>query len=74
MRVHSIGEQLSQKQPEPLLVTARDAAAMLAMSERKLWSLTDQGRIRRMKIDGMVRYAVDDLRAFLQAELEASDA
>lgn len=62
------------KLPDPLMVTPNDAAAMLAISERKLWSLTAAGRVKRLKIDGMVRYAIEDLRAFVEAEREAADA
>lgn len=47
----------------PLLVTARHAAAMLAMSERTLWGLD----IPRIKIGARgIRYAVADLEAWIK--------
>lgn len=58
--------------PETLLVTPREAAAMLSMSERKLWTLSNRGEIPRIKVDRMVRYAVADLRAFIDRVRGAS--
>jgi hypothetical protein len=54
--------------PEPLLVSSRDAAAMLSISERKLWTLTNRGDLPRIKVDRTVRYAVDDLRNFIDRQ------
>lgn len=51
--------------PSALLVNARDAAAMLALSPRKLWELTNCGAIPCVRIGRAVRYAVSDLRAFV---------
>lgn len=48
------------------LLTPKQAAARLAISERKLWSLTHEGRIPAVKFDRVVRYDVADLNAFIQ--------
>lgn len=59
----------SMPRPAKLLVTAREAAAMLAISPRKLWTLSNRGDIPRIQLDGrMVRYAVDDLRAYIDRQ------
>lgn len=50
-----------------LLVSEPEAAQMLAMSPRKLWGLAKAGRVRRLKVDGQVRYAVTDLEAFVRS-------
>ncbi len=49
----------------PLLVTPREAARMLSISARTLWTLRKQGRIRSIRIGAAVRYAVADLEAFV---------
>lgn len=54
----------------PLLWTARDAARSLAISERKLWTLTKEGAIPHVKIGRSVRYPADELRAWLAAQLK----
>jgi excisionase family DNA binding protein len=51
----------------PRLVTVRQAAAYLAISERKLWSLKKENRLPAVKIDRSVRYDVADLDAFIAA-------
>lgn len=55
-----------------LLVTARQAAAILSISERKLWTLANRGDIPRLKIDRAVRYAIDDLQDFVDRQRAAS--
>ena len=53
--------------PSPLLVTPREAARLLAVSERTLWSLAAAGEIPRVRIGRAVRYRVADLRAYVDA-------
>ena len=50
---------------EPLLLSARDAAKSLALSERKLWSLTAGGEVACVRIGRAVRYDPSDLRAYV---------
>ena len=59
---------------EPLLVTSRQAAAMLSVSERTLWSITASGRLPRIQLRRAVRYSVDDLRSYISAARIQADA
>lgn len=52
----------------PLLVTAREAAAMLAISERTLFSITASGELSRVQLRRAVRYSVEDLRAYIDRQ------
>jgi len=50
------------------LLTTREAADRLAISERKLWDLTmPRGSLRCVRIDRSVRYSLDDLDEFIAA-------
>ncbi len=51
--------------PPLLLLTSRQAAASLQISERTLWELTRRGEIKRLKINSSVRYDLKDLEAFI---------
>ena len=48
----------------PVLVNPREAARLLSISTRKLWSLTKSGEVRSMKVGRVVRYRVDELDAW----------
>jgi excisionase family DNA binding protein len=53
-----------------LLLTAKQAAAALAVSPRTLWELTARGELPALRLPGrgkarMLRYAVDDLKAWI---------
>ena len=47
------------------LLTAKEAAIYLAISERKLWQLTKDKRLSSVKIDRVVRYDIADLESFI---------
>jgi excisionase family DNA binding protein len=49
----------------PLLLTPRDAAGVLRISERLLWELTDRKEIPCLKIGRLVRYSPADLQAWI---------
>ena len=53
---------------ESTLLTAREAAQFLRMSERKLWDLTDCGDIRVVRSGRYVRYDRQDLEAWLDRQ------
>ena len=60
-----------QVSTDALLVTSRDAATMLAISERSLWTLAKSGAIPRIKLggkQGSVRFSVDALRRWVEAQ------
>lgn len=49
-----------------MLLKADDAAEVLALSPRKLWSLTAGGELPHVRIGRAVRYDPIDLRAWLE--------
>lgn len=51
--------------PAPLLVSVPDAAKMLAIGQRKLWSLTNDKQIPCVRVGRSVRYDVRDLTNFI---------
>lgn len=51
-----------------LLLTAKEAAAALAISERWLWGLTKERRIKSIRVNRSVRYRIEDLREFISAQ------
>ena len=54
------------------LLTPRQAAQFLAISERSLWGLTAKQQIKCAKIGRAVRYRPEDLRAFVESRLNAN--
>ena len=56
----------NQEQRQQILVDSREAARLLAISTRKLWSLTDCGEIPCLRIGRAVRYAVEDLQQWVK--------
>ena len=57
----------AQPQPAPPhLLRPQEAAEVLAISPRKLWELTNSGRIRCVRIDRSVRYDIEDLRISIE--------
>ena len=61
-------KQAEKAEALPLLLTAREAAAALAISERKLWELTSGGIIRVVRIGRSVRYSRVALEEFVAAQ------
>lgn len=53
-----------------LLVTAREAARMLAVSPRKLWAMTfeETPALPYVRCGRLVRYSPDDLREWINAQ------
>ena len=49
------------------LMSAKQAAESLGISQRKLWSLTNARAIASIKIGRAIRYSVDDLQSFVQS-------
>jgi len=61
-------DPMTEEAPVKLLLTPRQAAAALQLSERTLWELTRRGEIKRIKINSCVRYDVKDLEAFIEGK------
>jgi excisionase family DNA binding protein len=59
---------------QPLCVDEATAAEMLGVSARTFWDLRKAGEIQHIKIGRLVRYAVDDLKAFLRHKREETRA
>ena len=53
----------------PLLLTSREAAACLRISERTLWTLTDRGDIRCIRMGAAKRYPMSELERFVASQL-----
>lgn len=57
----------------PKLLNSRDAAKMLAISERTLWSLTaPRGPLPAVRIGSSVRFDVKDLDTYIEAQKKGS--
>jgi excisionase family DNA binding protein len=59
--------------PKKLLVSSREAAKLLSISERTLWTLTKNGQIGCVRIGTSKRYAVAELERFI-ASAQTSEA
>jgi len=55
-------------QDGPTLWTSREAAKALAISERKLWGLTNDKLLPCVRIGRSVRYDPADIRAYIAAQ------
>lgn len=53
-------------QIEPVLVRRSDAARLLAISPRQFDDLVDAGLVGKVRIGGVVAFAVEDLRAYVR--------
>lgn len=54
----------------PLLVSPKQAARMLSVCERTLYSLEKAGEIAAVRRGRLVRYAVDELQAWIRRASE----
>lgn len=57
---------------DPFLLRRSEAAAMLSISTRKLWELTNRGEIPCVRIDSAVRYDPRDIEAWIKGKKEKS--
>jgi excisionase family DNA binding protein len=53
---------------EPLLLSRRQAAKVLSISERTLWTLTANGEIQAVRFGRSVRYDPADLRQWIETK------
>jgi len=51
---------------QKLLLDPREAAKVLSVSPRTLWSLTHSGEIKSVRIGRLVRYSIETLRQFIE--------
>lgn len=59
---------LSDAPAEKLLVDTREAARLLSISERTLWTLTNQGAIKCIRVGRAVRYSLSSLETFAEGK------
>lgn len=59
-------QQPTEQAIEPMLLTPRQAARALSISERTLWQRTKDGVIPSIKVGHLVRYCPDDLRNWIR--------
>jgi len=59
---------------EPMLLTVKEAAKSLAISERTLWSLTASGGIPAVRFGRSVRYDPADLRRWIESAKNSQKA
>jgi len=52
-----------------LLLSSREAAKRLCISERTLWTLTDRGEIRCIRMGTAKRYPIIELERFIDRKL-----
>ena len=57
-----------------ILLTRRQAAAALAISERKLWGMTASGEIPHVRLGRCVRYPIDDLQRWIADQKKGGPA
>lgn len=57
-----------------LLLTPQQAAEALAISPRKLWSMTASGEIPHVRLGRCVRYSIRDLEAEIERRKKGGDA
>ncbi len=56
-----------------LLLKPNEAAEMLAISPRLLWSITDSGALPCLRIGRLVRYDPADLKAWINAQKQSEN-
>ena len=54
---------------QTLLLSSREAAKRLCISERTLWTLTDRGEIRCIRMGAAKRYPISELERFIERKL-----
>ena len=57
----------------PLAVRPHEAARILGMSERTLWTLTKQGGLPHFKVGRLVLYSVDALRQWVNGQAKGGE-
>jgi excisionase family DNA binding protein len=54
----------------PLLITRDEAAALLTISPRKLWSMTNAGQVPCIRMGRTVRYCPSALREWVERSVQ----
>jgi excisionase family DNA binding protein len=67
-------QERTEQTIEPMLLTVRQAAKVLTLSERTLFTLTKSGAIPAVRFGRAVRYDPADLRAWIESAKNAKIA
>ena len=70
---NGVGHIAPSSQPV-LLLTPQQAAKALAISPRKLWSMTASGEVPHVRLGRCVRYPVDGLRHMIDRKRKGGEA
>ena len=61
-------EQRANAKLEPLLVDVGEAARLLSVCERTVFNMVDRGELTPVRIGRAVRFAMDDLSAWVASQ------
>lgn len=64
----------SNQKEQPILITEKEAARLLGVSDRTIWQLRKDGRLRGVKIGAAVRYARSELDRFISEQMSQNSA
>ena len=71
MQAHDVSVSRTPGQNVPrLLVSPREAARLLSICEKTLWTLSKNGEIPAVRIGRAVRYSMDELQAWIRRASE----
>lgn len=59
---------MNPTEPLKLLWTCREAAKALGISERTLWTLTDEGILPCIRVRRIVRYDPEDIKRWIKSQ------
>lgn len=65
---HALRSELHRGPAPRLLVSEREAASMLSICPRSLWTLRTAGEIPHVRVGRSVRYAVADLEQWIEQQ------
>lgn len=68
----ALRSELQHGSPPRLLVSEREAASMLSICPRSLWTLRTAGEIPHVRVGRSVRYAVADLERWIEQQRHGS--
>ncbi len=71
--IHAAPETLTATVPR-LLLSPREAAEALGLSERSLFSLTKSGEVPSLKLGRLVRYSVVELERWIAGKLDDGES
>jgi len=57
----------------PILLSLKDAARALAVSDRSLWEWTKAGKVPHVRLGRRVLYSPDDLRRWVEGQRRGPD-